>query len=77
RVVTFLIDISDRLSRRGFPGTEIKLSLTRHEIGNFLGLALETVSRVLKALEEEGLITVQAKLIRIQDKDKLRALRPH
>ena len=76
RVVTFLIDISDRLSRRGLPGTEFKLSLTRQEIGNFLGLALETVSRVLKSLEEEGLITVQAKFIRIQDKDKLRALRP-
>jgi len=76
RVVTFLIDISDRLSRRGFSGLEFRLSLTRQDIGNYLGLALETVSRVLKGLEEEGLVTVQAKLIRIHDKDKLRALRP-
>lgn len=73
RVASFLLDLSDRLSRRGFSGVEIKLSLTRQEIGNYLGLALETVSRVLKGLEEAGLITVQAKLIRIIDKDKLRA----
>lgn len=75
RVVSFIIDISDRLSQRGFSGTEIKLSLTRLEIGNFLGLALETVSRVLKNLEEAGLITVQAKNIRILNKDKLREMR--
>lgn len=74
RVVNFLIDLSDRLSRRGFSGIEIKLSLTRQEIGNYLGLALETVSRVLKSLEEAGLISVQAKLIRIINKDKLRSL---
>ena len=75
RVVSFIIDISDRLSQRGFSGTEIKLSLTRQEIGNYLGLALETVSRVLKSLEDGGLITVQAKNIRLLDKDKLRDLR--
>ncbi len=74
RVVNFLLDLSDRLSRRGFSGVEIKLSLTRQEIGNYLGLAMETVSRVLKSLEDSGLVTVQAKLIRIIDKDRLRAL---
>jgi CRP/FNR family transcriptional regulator len=74
RVASFLLDLSDRLSRRGFSGIEIKLSLTRQEIGNYLGLALETVSRVLKSLEDLGLIRVQAKLIRLLDKDKLRAL---
>ncbi len=74
RVVNFLLDLSDRLSRRGFSGVEIKLSLTRQEIGNYLGLALETVSRALKSLEDSGLITVQAKLIRILDKDRLCAL---
>jgi CRP/FNR family transcriptional regulator len=75
RVASFLLDLSDRLSRRGFSGADIKLSLTRQEIGNYLGLALETVSRALKSLEESGLVTVHAKLIRILDKDGLRALR--
>jgi CRP/FNR family transcriptional regulator len=76
RVAGFLVDLSDRLSRRGFSGLDIKLSLTRQETGNYLGLALETVSRVLKNLEEMGLVTVQAKHIRIVDKDRLRALSP-
>jgi CRP/FNR family transcriptional regulator len=75
RVVNFLLDLSDRLTRRGFSGIEIKLSLTRQEIGNHLGLALETVSRVLKNLEDMKLVTVQAKLIRLVDKDRLNALR--
>lgn len=74
RVVNFLLDLSDRLSRRGFSGMEIKLSLTRQEVGNYLGLALETVSRALKNLEELGMISVHAKQIRILDKDGLRGL---
>ncbi|MFM8331781.1 MAG: helix-turn-helix domain-containing protein [Candidatus Methylumidiphilus sp.] len=76
RIVHFLLDLSDRLSRRGFSGIDIKLSLNRQEIGNYLGLAMETVSRALKNLEEMGLITVKAKLIHILDKDKLRERYP-
>ena len=74
RVAGFLLDLSDRLSRRGFSGLDIKLGLSRQETGNYLGLALETVSRILKSLEELGVITVQAKHIRIIDKDRLRTL---
>ena len=74
RVAAFVLDISDRLSRRGFSGQEIKLGLTRHETGNYLGLALETVSRVLNNLEEMGVVAVKAKHISILDKDRLRGL---
>lgn len=74
RVAGFLLDLSDRLCQRGFSGTEIKLSLTRNEIGNYLGLALETVSRILNNFETQGLITVKTKHIGITDKDKLRTL---
>jgi len=74
RVAGFLLDVSDRLSRRGFSGLEIRLGLSRQETGNYLGLALETVSRVLNNLEDLGVVTVQAKHIRILDKDRLRAL---
>lgn len=72
RVAGFLLDLSDRLSRRGFSGAEIKLTLSRHEIGKYLGLTLETVSRLLKVFEGMGLVSVNAKSIYIIDKDKLR-----
>ena len=74
RVAGFLLDLSDRLSRRGLSGIEIKLTLTRHDLGNYLGLTLETVSRILKVLEGLGLITVHAKAIHILSKDKLHEL---
>jgi CRP/FNR family transcriptional regulator len=74
RVACFLLDLSDRLSHRGLSGTEFRLSLSRQELGNFLGLALETVSRILNHLDDSGLVRVNNKLIRIIDKDKLRTL---
>ncbi|NJD07279.1 MAG: fumarate/nitrate reduction transcriptional regulator Fnr [Methylococcaceae bacterium] len=74
RVAGFLINLSDRLARRGFSPLDFRLSLTRQEIGNFLGLALETVSRILKSFEDGGLIEVNYKQIRIQNLDGLRRL---
>ncbi|MDD5036805.1 MAG: helix-turn-helix domain-containing protein [Methylococcaceae bacterium] len=73
RVAGFLLNLSDRLSRRGFSAIDFKLSLTRQEIGNYLGLALETVSRSLKNFEDSGLITVHNKLIHIADMERLRS----
>lgn len=72
RVAAFLVDLSDRLNQRGFSGLEVRLGLSREEIGNYLGLALGTVSRTLNKLETLGLIEVNNKLIRISDKDRLR-----
>jgi len=72
RVAGFLLDLSDRMSRRGLSGSEINLTLSRHDIGNFLGLTLETVSRIMKNLEGLQLITVKAKSSVIVDKDGLR-----
>lgn len=74
RVAGFLINLSDRLATRGFSAVEFRLSLTRQEIGNFLGLALETVSRILKNFEDDGLIEVDYKNIRIKNLDRLRKL---
>ena len=77
RVAGFLLNLSDRLYRRGFSATEFRLSLTRHEIGNYLGLALETVSRILTGFEEQGLIEVHNKQIRIRNLPALRELCAH
>ncbi|MDD2760436.1 MAG: helix-turn-helix domain-containing protein [Methylomonas sp.] len=74
RLAYFLISLSERLKRRGFSSSEFKLSLTRQEIGNHLGLALETVSRLLKKFQDDGLIMVQNRFIQIKDIMSLRAL---
>ncbi|HYE33846.1 helix-turn-helix domain-containing protein [Methylocaldum sp.] len=73
RVAMFILNLSDRLRKRGFSPIDFKLTLTRQEIGNFLGLALETVSRTLRNLEDAGLITVHHRDVRILDLDALRA----
>lgn len=74
RMAYFLLSLSERLRRRGFSASEFKLSLTRQEIGNHLGLALETVSRLLKKFQDDGLIAVRNRFIQIQDINKLKSL---
>ncbi len=67
RLAYFLISLSERLKRRGFSSSAFTLSLTRQEIGNHLGLALETVSRLLKKFQQEELIHVQNRSIEINN----------
>ncbi|WP_305908248.1 helix-turn-helix domain-containing protein [Methylomarinum sp. Ch1-1] len=74
RLAYFLISLSERLKKRGFSSYAFTLSLTRQEIGNHLGLALETVSRLLKKFQQDELITVQNKLIEIKNPHGLRDL---
>ena len=74
RLAYFLISLSERLKRRGFSSSEFKLSLTRQEIGNHLGLALETVSRLLKKFQEDELIVVQNRFIQIKNLNSLKKL---
>lgn len=74
RLAYFLISLSERLKRRGFSSSEFKLSLTRQEIGNHLGLALETVSRLLKKFQEDELIVVNNRFITILDLSGLQRL---
>lgn len=77
RLAFFLISLSDRYQKRGFSATEFNLSLTRQEIGNHLGLALETVSRLFKKFAKENIIEVKSKQIKIKDLAKLRSIYTH
>ena len=72
RVAGFIVELSERLSARGYSGSEIGLWMTREEIGSFLGLELETVSRVLSGLLKRRLIEVHRRHLRIVDVDALR-----
>ena len=67
RLAMFLLNLSQRFAARGYSPSEFNLRLTREEIGSYLGLKLETVSRILSQFQQEGLIGVQQKFIRILD----------
>ena len=75
RVARFLVSLSERFSEMGYSSKLFNLRMTRHEIGSYLGLTLETVSRTLSAVNEFGLITVDQRSIGIKDIDSLRTLR--
>jgi len=74
RLAAFLLNLSQRFEARGYSRTEFVLRMTRAEIGSFLGLKLETVSRVLSRFAQDGLIEVNQKHVRIVDPDGLRAI---
>lgn len=74
RMASFLLNLSKRLKRRGFSHREFSLTMTRSDIGNYLGLALGTVCRLLAELQENGVLSVRRRYIRIHDIDYLRAV---
>ena len=67
RLATFLLNLSKRFLRRGYSASEFHLRMTREELGSYLGLKLETVSRLFSAFQKEGWIDVQQKHVRIVD----------
>ena len=72
RVATFLMDMSDRWEERGYSKNEFVLFMSRKEIGNFLGLTFETVSRTLSYFRSKKWIAVQGKNVLIRDLSALR-----
>lgn len=75
RVARFLVSLAERFGQMGYSSKLFNLRMTRHEIGSYLGLTLETVSRTLSAFNEIGLITVDQRTIGIKDPDALKTLR--
>jgi len=75
RLAGFLVDLADRFEARGYSGREFILRMTRAEIGSFLGLTLETVSRVMSQFLRDGLIDLRnVKQIRLADPGRLRRI---
>ena len=67
RLATFLLNLSKRFLRRGYSASDFHLRMTREEIGSYLGLKLETVSRLFSQFQRDGLIDVAQKHVRIVD----------
>ncbi|MCB1738016.1 MAG: fumarate/nitrate reduction transcriptional regulator Fnr [Gammaproteobacteria bacterium] len=74
RLAAFLFSLSLRYKRRGYSDREFNLSMSRQEIGNYLGLAVETVSRLFTRFHEEGLLEAQRKHVHILDMERLESM---
>ena len=74
RLAAFLLNLTQRLQARGFSASSLILRMTREEIGSYLGLNLETVSRTFSKFQEEGILDVKQRQIRILAQEKLEKL---
>ena len=74
RLAAFLLNLSQRFAARGYSATEFNLRMTRQDIGSYLGLKLETVSRAFSAFQAQGLMTVRQRQVRILDLPRLKAV---
>ncbi len=74
RLAAFLLNLTQRLHARGFSRTELVLRMTREEIGSYLGLKIETVSRTFSKFVDEGILEVKQKNLRILKPEALQQL---
>lgn len=74
RLAAFLVSLSDRYRGRGFSPYEFRLGMSRDDIGNYLGLAMETVSRVFTRFQGDDLLEVEGRYVRILELARLRAM---
>ena len=74
KMASFLLHLSKRFRERGYSGSSFNLSMKRSEIGSHLGLAVETVSRVLTRFQADGLLQVERRRVQILDHVALEAL---
>ena len=69
RLAVFLLNLSQRLNARGYSSVEFHLRMSRADIGSYLGMKLETVSRTFSSFQQQGLLEVDKRHIRIVDLD--------
>jgi CRP/FNR family transcriptional regulator len=74
RLAAFLLNLVQRLHARGFSQSELVLRMTREEIGSYLGLKLETVSRTFSKFAEDGIIEVKQRHVRILKANELKLI---
>ena len=76
-VAAFLLNLTERLRTRGFSASSVVLRMSREEIGSYLGLTLETVSRTFSKFQACGLLFVRQRQIQITDPVGLHQLLEH
>jgi len=71
RIASFLLNLATRFRARGYSGSQFRLAMSRREIGNYLGLAVETVSRVFTRFQQNAVINADGKEVHILNADEL------
>jgi CRP/FNR family transcriptional regulator len=71
RVAAFLCNLSSRFAARGYSATRFVLGMPRHDIANYLGLAVETVCRVITRFQKQDILTANGKQIHIHNLKQL------
>ena len=74
RLAAFLLNLTQRLQARGFSASSLVLRMTCEEIGSYLGLKLETVSRTFSKFQEDGVLDVKQRQITVLDPQALQRL---
>ncbi|HUW37379.1 MAG TPA: fumarate/nitrate reduction transcriptional regulator Fnr [Rhodocyclaceae bacterium] len=74
RLAAYLLGLSRRFASRNYSPKQFRLSMSRKDIGNYLGMAEETVCRILTRFHEDGLITAERRMVRLNDLVRLHAL---
>ena len=74
KLAAFLVNLSSRLKQRNFSETEFNLSMSRKDIGNYLGLTIETISRTFSRFQNDGLLSTQRKYVNIHKLNELKVL---
>ena len=74
RLAAFLVTLADRFAARGYSATRFNLSMSRGDIANYLRLAPETVSRILRRFQDDGLIAIDRRAVELTDPARIRQL---
>jgi CRP/FNR family transcriptional regulator len=74
RLATFLLSLSRRFQRRSYSPSQFNLSMSRSDIGNYLGMAEETVCRVFTRFQDDGLLATERRQVQLLDQDRLTAI---
>ena len=77
RIAAFLLNLSKQFAHRHCSATEFVLSMSRSDIGNYLGIAEETVCRIFARFQEEGMMTSDCRRIKLNDLNRLRQIANH
>jgi CRP/FNR family transcriptional regulator len=74
RFAAFVVNLSSRYEARGYSPHQFQLRMSREEIGNYLGLTIESISRLLSRFKKEGLLKVSNRDIELLDPPRLKAI---
>lgn len=74
RLAVFLLKLSNHYQSRGFSNKEFLLPMPRQDLSNYLGMAVETLSRIISRMTEDGIIKIDRRMVHITDQEKLEKL---